>query len=64
MDVFIEKTKVEKKIIYAGTVKGLLLKLKINPETVIVTRENTIITEEDTLKDKDKIKIISVISGG
>jgi len=42
----------------------LLDKLKINPVTVIVSRENELITEEERLKDKDKIRILSVISGG
>jgi len=46
------------------SVKGLLKKLEINPVTVLVSRNNTIILEDEKLKDKDDIKIISVISGG
>lgn len=42
----------------------LLKELGINPVTVIVSRDDEIIIEKDTLHDGDAIKIISVISGG
>ena len=45
-------------------VSDLLKELNINPVTVIVSRNNELILEEDKLKDKDEIKILSVISGG
>ena len=45
-------------------VKDLLNKIDINPVTVIVSKNNEIIMEDEELKDKDEIKIISVISGG
>ena len=47
-----------------STVKDLLKKMNINPVTVIVSRNNDIILENERLKDGDDIKIISVISGG
>ncbi len=46
------------------SVKELLAKIEINPETVIVSRNDSIITLDENLKDKDEIKLISVISGG
>lgn len=46
------------------TAKDLLKKLKINPVTVIVSKNNNIILEEEKLNDNDDVKIISVISGG
>ncbi|MBI2134476.1 MoaD/ThiS family protein [Candidatus Woesearchaeota archaeon] len=46
------------------TVKDLLKKMNINPVTVIVSKNNDIIMEDEKLNDKDNIKIISVISGG
>jgi len=46
------------------SVKELLKKMNINPVTVIVSKNNNIILEDEQLKDKDDIKIISVISGG
>lgn len=45
-------------------VKDLLAKMNINPVTVIVSREDNIITEDEELKDNDNIRLISVISGG
>ena len=42
----------------------LLNKLNINPVTVIVARNGELILEGEKLNDGDKIKILSVISGG
>ena len=41
-----------------ANVKELLVKMNINPVTVIVSRNNNIILEDKTLKDNDDIKII------
>jgi sulfur carrier protein ThiS len=46
------------------TVKDLLTEMKINPVTVIVSKDNKIVLEDENLKDKDKLRFISVISGG
>ncbi len=46
------------------TVSELLKELKINPVTVIVTRNNELILEDEKLFNGDGIKILSVISGG
>ncbi len=60
-----ERNSTTEKINFSGkTVKELLNQLKINPEIVILTRKNQVLTEEDPLKNKDKIEIFSVISGG
>ncbi len=45
-------------------VLDLLIKLKINPVTVIVSRNNELILEDEKLNDNDELKILSVISGG
>jgi sulfur carrier protein ThiS len=42
----------------------LLNKLKINPVTVIVSRNNELILGDEKLKNDDEIRILSVISGG
>lgn len=64
MEIFIERTKQTLKINYQGKVSELLKKLKINKEAVIIVRNNKIITLDQDVKNKDKIKILSVISGG
>lgn len=47
-----------------SSVADLLKELKINPVTVIVSRNNELILEDEKLNDNDEIKILSVISGG
>lgn len=49
---------------YNSSVSDMLKKLKINPVTVIVSRKNELILEDEKLNDQDEIKILSVISGG
>jgi sulfur carrier protein ThiS len=64
MDIFIEKK--NKKLIkkFNGKARLLLKELKINSEEVLIVKNNMLITLEDTITDKDNIKILSVISGG
>ena len=64
MKIFIEKTnkRIEKK--FNGAVAELLNLLKLNSETVLVTKNNTLVSENEALKDSDEVKILSVISGG
>lgn len=64
MKIIIEKEKQIKNLPFSGTIKALLIKLKINPETVIVAKNNELVTLEDCTEDSDEIKIMSVISGG
>lgn len=47
-----------------STVSDLLQKLSINPVTVIVSRNNELMLEDEKLSNNDEIKILSVISGG
>jgi len=63
MEVYIEREN-KKANIEAKTVEELLNKLKINSTTVIVSANDELVTEDYKLNKKDKIKIISVISGG
>lgn len=53
-----------KKTVKAKTVKEVLEKLNINLETVIVIKDNELVLEDEKLKDKDKIKLIPVVSNG
>ncbi len=50
---------------FAGkSVKELLAQLSINPETVLVLRNNEVLTEEETLNEGEELFLLSVISGG
>ena len=46
------------------TVQQVLDELNINPETVIVIHDRTLLTRDVTLKDEDEIEIRYAISGG
>ena len=60
-----ERTNKTKTVAFNGkTVKDVLQTLKINQETVLVVRNNEVLTSNENLNDKDKIELLSVISGG
>jgi sulfur carrier protein ThiS len=46
------------------TLLSALQKINVVPESVIATREEEMILEDEILKDGDVIKLIAVISGG
>ena len=64
VEVYIEKTETIKKINFTGKAIDLLKKLKINHVTVVIVKNNTIITEQDKIKNSDKIRLLAVVSGG
>ena len=47
-----------------SAIRDILRQLKINPVTVIISRNNELVMEEEKLNDSDEINILSVISGG
>ncbi len=63
MKIYIESEN-KSRIVKPGKVKDILSSLNINSETVIVVRNDEVVTEDEKLKEKDTIKILSVISGG
>lgn len=63
--VFRERDNSTATVDFSGkTVKDLLAELRINPETVLVVRQGEVVPEETLLTDKDRIELLSVISGG
>jgi thiamine biosynthesis protein ThiS len=64
MEVIFEKDGTKRKLEFQGTAKQLLLKLKVNPETVLVARNDEILDSDARLKDSDNVLIVSVVSGG
>lgn len=60
-----ERDSTTKVIEFTGlSVQQLLKQLNLNPETVLVVRNNEVITEKESLHDKEVLEILSVISGG
>jgi sulfur carrier protein len=45
-------------------VKDLLTELGLLQESVLVVRGDDLVTEDDTLRDEDRVEIRPVISGG
>ena len=45
-------------------VRELLKELNLLPETVLVVRGDELVTEDDMLRDDDRIEIRPVMSGG
>lgn len=46
------------------TARDALKKIDILPESVLITRNGELITEDEILKEDEKIRLIAVISGG
>mgnify|MGYP001602951234 FL=1 len=63
VNVFIERENKTTKI-NARNSKELMKILNINPETVLIVKNNELILPEENLNDKDELKLLSVISGG
>ena len=59
MKIFIDKTEEKKEMAFKGSVKEMLDLLNINKESVIVVRDDELLTHDDMLEDSDYIKIIS-----
>ena len=66
LDIFIDRGDINKKLEmeHGAVVSDLLERLGINPVSVIVSRNSELILQDEKLKNNDKIKILSVISGG
>ena len=53
-----------KTVTFSGRVAALLEKLALLPATVMVIRDDRLLTEDDLIQDEDDVEIRSVISGG
>jgi sulfur carrier protein len=64
MNIYIEKDKKQIVLEEELSVKELLSKLEINPETVMVVKNNEVVLDDEQIGKEDEIKILSVVSGG
>lgn len=46
------------------TVRDLILKAGLNPETILAVRDGKLLNDGTQLGEEDEIKLIAVISGG
>jgi len=56
-EIFIEETK-------DMTVRKVLKKLDLLPETYLCVRNGELVTEQEVLRDGDVVRLVPVISGG
>ena len=63
MKVYVERSQ-EFKDVKASSVADMLKELQLNPSTVLVTRNDVLVPEDELLAEDDDVKILSVISGG
>lgn len=46
------------------TIRHALQKIGVSPEAVLPTREGELLTDDELVRDGDRIRLIAVISGG
>jgi len=63
VEVFIERENKTKQV-KENNLKAVLDNLKINPETVLIVKNDELVTINTKINPKDKIKLLSVVSGG
>mgnify|MGYP001572428953 CR=1 FL=1 len=66
MEIYFEKENKTKKIVLKTpiTLKELLKKLDVNLDSIILVKNDEICLEDEIVTNKDKIKLLSVVSGG
>jgi len=64
MKIYIEKEKRYVEFNKDCNGRELLHELNINPETVLIVKNDEIVLDGEELKNDDNIKILSVVSGG
>ena len=45
-------------------IKDVLEKIDVEPQEVLVSREDTILTEKHEVEEEDELKVMDVIAGG
>jgi len=54
----------EYEIKHGMTIRKALQKLNIEPDSVLITRNGELITDDEIIRVNDEIKLVPVISGG
>jgi sulfur carrier protein ThiS len=54
----------EYEVKHGMTVRHALVQIEIPPESVLATRDDELITDDELLQEGDSINLIAVISGG
>jgi len=62
--VKVERPLLEKEMNFSGSFEDLMKKLGVNKETVIISRNGELATEDELVEKGDDIVFVSVVSGG
>lgn len=64
INIFVEKENKTLDMDYTGNFIELAEKVNVNLETVVCILNDELVHETENIKDGDKVKFLSVISGG
>jgi sulfur carrier protein ThiS len=64
MKLYIQKDRARISFKFNGTVRELLDRIAVNPETVMVTKNGSVVPEDAAIEDSDSIEVLPVVSGG
>ena len=64
MKIFVEKSSENLELDFTGSATELLKKINVNSEEVLIVRNGNVVTADEILENKDKIELLSVVSGG
>ncbi len=64
VSIHVERDKKDITKDFSGTIAALLDELKINKETIVVVKNGEVVSETDKCEGDDKLKLLSVVSGG
>jgi len=62
--IFIEREKKTVEREFNGRIAALLKELKVNAETIVVVKNGEVVSEDERCAGSDKLKLLSVVSGG
>ncbi len=61
--MFIERQNITKEI-EVSDIADMLKQLQLNPDTILISVNDKLVTSKAVLKENDQVKLLSVISGG
>ena len=64
MNIYLEQQNKNIKKKFNGSAKKLLTELGVSAQAVLIIKNGELVTEDELLKDKDEVKLLSVVSGG
>ncbi|MEK6964182.1 MAG: MoaD/ThiS family protein [Nanoarchaeota archaeon] len=64
MNIYLEQQNKTLKKKFSGSAKKLLITLGVSSQAVLIIKNGELVTEDEVLKDKDEVKLLSVVSGG